>query len=159
MSGAIKAGVGLAVVVAILSVIFAATGMHEAGILPGLVLMVLYIALTIGAVFWTLKQTAAENGYGKQLLNVVVFGLVAGVLICVFSILNLNVFFPSYLEENTTAMVEFFESTNMPEEALQAQVEKLEARTAWRESMNGGIGTFVTSLVIGAIVAIFKRKK
>ena len=45
------------------------------------------------------------------------------------------------------------------EEAVQAQVDKLEARTPVRESINGAIGTFITSLVIGAIVAIFKRKK
>jgi len=159
MSGAIKAGVGLAVVVAILSVIFAVTGMHEAGLLPALVLMVLFIALTIGGVFWLLKQTAADHGYGKQLLNVVVFGLIAGVLICGFSMLNLTVLFPGYIEENTTAMVEFFEGANLPEEALQAQVEKLEARTAWSESRNGAIGTFITSFVIGAIIAIFNRKK
>ena len=159
MNAVIKASVALAILVGILSVIFAATGMHEKGILPGAVLGVLFIALTIAGVFWALSQTAADNGYGKQLSNAAVFGVIAGVLIFGFSMLNLTVLFPDYLAENTTAMIEALEGTNLPEDQLQVQVERLEGRTAVGQSVGGAIGTLVTSLVIGAIVAIFKRKE
>jgi hypothetical protein len=159
MSAAIKAGVGLAVLVEIFSVIFAATKMHQSGLAAGLVFLVVAIALNIAAVFWGLNQTASEASYGKQLVNALVIGVVAGVLICLFSILNLTVLFPDYLEENNVAMIEVFEGMNMPEQALEAQIAKLDARTAVGESVKGTIGTIVTSLVIGAIVAIFKRKK
>jgi hypothetical protein len=159
MSAVIKASVALAVLVEIVSVIFSAAGLHEKGILPGIVLLVVFIALNVGCVFWALKQTAEDNGYGKQLLNAAVFGLIAGVLIVGFAMLNLTVFFPDYLEESQTATIEFLEGMEMPAEALQAQVAKQEARTAWGDSMNGGIGTFFTSLIVGAIIAIFKRKK
>jgi hypothetical protein len=159
MSAVIKASVALAVLVAIVSVIFAVAGLHEKGIMPGIVLLVVFIALNVGCVFWALKQTAADNGYGKQLLNAAVFGLIAAVLIFGFSILNLKVFFPSYLEESTTATIEFLEGMNMPAEALQAQVQKQEARTVVGDSTGGAIGTFLTSLIVGAIIAIFKRKK
>jgi hypothetical protein len=88
-----------------------------------------------------------------------VFGLIAGVLICAFSMLNLSVLFPNYLEEESTVLIEFIEGTGLPEEAMQARIEQVEARTALRQSISGLIGTFVTSLIVGAIVAIFKRKK
>jgi hypothetical protein len=159
MHAAIKAGVGLAVVVEILTVIFAATGLHQAGLVPGLILMVLFIALTIGCVFWVLNQTAREAGYGKQLLNAAIVGVVAGVLILIFSVLNLTVFFPDYLDENNAAMIEAFEDMKMPEQMLEARIATLESRTAMGESIKGMIGTLATSVIIGAIIAIFKRKK
>lgn len=159
MGAVIKASVLLAILVAIVSVIFAAAGLHEAGLLPGIVLLVVFIALTVGCVFWALKKNAAEFGYGKQLAAAVLFGVIAAVLITGASMLNLNVFFPDYLEENTTAMIEALEGMGLPEENLQEQIANLEARTPGRESINGGIGTFFTSLIVGAIIAIFKRKK
>jgi uncharacterized membrane protein len=155
----IKFAVILAVLVEVVSVAFAAAGLHRANPMFGLVILVVFIAATVACVFLALKTTAADSGYGKQLLNSIVLGLVAGVLIVLFSILNLTVLFPAYIEESTTAMIEFFESMNMPEAQLQQQVAGLEARTAVGESVKGGIGTFVTSLVVGAIVAIFKRRK
>jgi uncharacterized membrane protein YwzB len=159
MNAAIKASVVLALSVWVVSAIFAVAGLHEANPLVGIVLFVLFIGLTVGCVFWALKTTAAENGYGKQLMSAVVLGLIAGVLIIGFSILNLTVLFPDYLDEHTTAVVEFLEGANLPEAALQKQVAALENRTTMGESIKGGIGTFATSLIFGAIIAIFKRKK
>jgi len=159
MNAAIKAGVALAVIVEVLSIIFAVAGLHQAGLVPGLILMVLFISLTIGCVFWVLNKTASEAGYGKQLMGAVVVGVVAGVLILIFSLINLNLIFQNYIEESNVAMIEAFEGMNMPEQALEAQIAKLESRTAMGESIKGMIGTFMTSVIIGAIIAIFKRKK
>jgi len=159
MNAVIKAGVALAVLVWIVSVIWAVAGLHQMNPMVGFVFLVVVIVLNAGCIFWALKQTAAENGYGKQLLNVVVFGLIAGVLICALSMLNLTVLFPNYLEEEGTVLIEFIEGAGLPEEALQGRLEQIEARTPFRQSINGLIGTFVTSLIVGAIVAIFARKK
>lgn len=126
---------------------------------PGLILLVVFIAVTIGCVFWGLSKTAGDAGYGKQLMSAVVIGVVAGILILILSLINLNLLFPNYIEENNVAMIEAFEGMNMPEQAFEAQIAKLESRTAMRESINGMIGTVVTTIIAGAIVAIFKRKK
>jgi hypothetical protein len=157
MNGVIKASVALAVAVFVVSVLFALGGLYNP--LFGIVFLVVAIVLTVGCIFWALNQTADENGYGKQFLNVVVFGLIAGVLVFAFSMLNLKVLFPDYLAERSTAVIEWLEGMDMPAETLQAQIDKIESATPTRESLNGGIGAFVTSLVVGAVVAIFKRKK
>jgi len=115
--------------------------------------------INVGCIFWGLKLTAADNGYGKQLLNALLIGVVAGLLIFAFSMINLTLLFPDYLDESSLATIEFLESRELPEQVLQAQVAKLEERTNVGEARNGAIGTIVTSLIIGAIVAIFKRKK
>ncbi len=159
MSVVIKAAVILALLVEAVAVLFAVAGLHESNPVFGIVFLVLVIGLNVACVFWVLKRTAADNGYGKQLLNATVLGLVAGTLIFVLSVVNLKLLFPDYIEQSNTAMLEFFEGLSMPEAALEQQAAKLEARTAVGESLNALIGTFFTSLIGGAIVAIFKRKK
>ncbi len=42
---------------------------------------------------------------------------------------------------------------------MDQQIAKIEAVTPMKSSMQGMIGTFFTSLIVGAIIAIFKRKK
>jgi len=159
MNSVIKASVALAVLVTIVSVIFVAAGLHESSPMLGIVLIVLFIGLNIGCLFWALSPTAAVNGYGKQMLSVVIFGVVAAVVIFGLSMLQTTVLFPDYIDESTTAMIEFFEDMDMPEDALQQQIAKAEARTPMGEARNGAIGTLITSLIVGAIVSIFKRKK
>jgi len=160
MNAVIKAGVALAVLVDVISIALIATGLLTSNpIVGGLVFLVLAITVTVGCIFWGLKQTAEDNGYLKQLLNGLLIGVVAGVLIFGLSMLNLTVLFPDYLEESKTASIEMFESMNMPEQVLEQQVDKIEGQTAVKQAVNGTIGTIVTSLIFGAIIAIFKRKK
>ena len=64
-----------------------------------------------------------------------------------------------YLEEMKTMQIASLEQWNLPEDAMDKQIAKIEAVTPVSSSMQGMIGTFFTSLIIGAIVAIFKRKK
>jgi hypothetical protein len=159
MNAVIKASVALAVLVEIVSVIWTVAGLHQMNPLLGFVYLVVVIVLNVGCIFWALKQTADQNGYGKQLLNVVVFGLIAGVLIFAFSMLHLTLLFPNYLDEEGTVLIEFVEGAGLPADATQARIDQIEARTPVRQSASGLIGTFLTSLIVGAIVAIFKRHK
>ena len=160
MNAVLKAGIGLAVIVEILSVIGIGSGMLLANpMIGGLVFIVLAIGLNAAAIFWGLAQTAGDNGYGKQLLNALLIGLVAGVLIFGFSMLNLSLLFPDYLAESKTATIEMLENMGMDESALETQATKIESQTAVGQAQSGAIGTIVTSLVLGAIIAIFKRRK
>ena len=61
--------------------------------------------------------------------------------------------------EMRDSAIAFMESSNMPEASIEAQMLKLDAATPVSQSLPALIGTFITSVVVGAIVAIFKRKK
>jgi hypothetical protein len=158
MNTVIKASVALVVVVMVISLAMYFTGMHENALIGGLGSLVLLIGANIAIVFWALNQTAAENGYGRQLGNAALIGLVGGILVFLGSMLLLTVL-PDYLEEMKTMQIASLEQFNLPEDRMDAQIAKIEAITPVKSSMQGMIGTFVTSLIIGAIIAIFKRKK
>ena len=159
MGAVIKASVALAVLVEIVSVVFTAAKLHQAGLLFGLVFLVLVLGLNVAVILWALGKTAADSGYLRQLGNAALIGVVGGILICLFSYLNMTVFFPNYLEESKTASIEALEKWNMPKEVLDAQVAKVEAQTTFGAAFQGTIGTFFWSLLVGAIVAIFKRAR
>jgi hypothetical protein len=159
MNDVVKGSVILAGLIAVLSLVIALTGMHENPMVSGLVFLVVAIGLNVWLVFWVLKRTAAQAGWGRQVLHAAIFGAIAGVLIFLFSWVMLTVLFPDYLGESVQATIAMLEGTGMPEEALRAQVAKLEAATPISQAFQGLIGTFFTSLVAGAIIAIFKRRK
>ena len=159
MNAVLKGSVALAVAVALVSILIAVTGLHTNPMVSGLVSIVVFVLFTVAAVLWVLKQTAADNGYGRQLLNGLLLGVVSGVLIFVFSWLILTVLFPDYLGESQDAMVFMLENSGLPEAQLNAQIAKVEAATPTSNAFSGMIGTIITSLVVSAIVAIFFRKK
>jgi hypothetical protein len=154
MNSVIKWALILAGAIAVMNIGLGATNTH-------LMLWSIPIAIVLNVVcvVMGLKGTAADAGYGKQLLNSAILGLVAGVPIFIVSWLCFTMLFGDYLAEDKTLWIEFFESTGMPEEAMTQQISKMEARTPFGDALSGLIGTFVTSLVIGAIAGIFLRKK
>jgi hypothetical protein len=159
MNAVLKGSVALAVTVALVSILIAVTGLHTNPMVSGLVSILVFVLCTVAAVVWVLKQTAAENSYGRQLLNGLLLGVVSGVLIFVFSWLLLTVVFPNYLDESKDATIALLENAGMPEAQLDAQIAKVEAATPISNAFSGTIGTIITSLIVSAIVAIFIRKK
>ncbi len=160
MSAVVKAGVALAVLVAVLSLALAFAGLHRNNpIAAQFAFLIPAILLSIGCVFWGLKMTAADNNYLKQLVNAVLIGLVAGALIFAFSMLLLTVLMPDYLDDVKQSTVAWLEDSNLPDEQLERQIRSVEGTTAVSQALGGFIGTFLTTLIAGAIIAIFLRKK
>ena len=158
MNSVVKASVALVIVVMVVSVLMYVTGLHENALIGGLGTLLLVIGANVAVVFWALKQTAAENGYMRQLGNGALVGLIGGVLVFLGSMALLTVL-PDYLEEVKTMQIASLEQWNLAEDVMDKQIAKIEAITPVSSSMQGMIGTFFTSLIVGAIVAIFKRKK
>ena len=160
MNSVIKSSLLLVAIIAVVSLGFTFSGFQVSNPLLGaMIFLVVAILANVGCLFWGLSGSAAESGYGKQLLNSLIFGVVAGVLIFCFSMLITTVLAPDNFDQAKTAMVEAMEGMNMPEEALALQVDKIEATTPMGESIKGLIGTIGTSLFFGAIISIFKRRK
>ena len=159
MNASVKAGVILAVLVTVVSAIVMATGLHQHFMLFGLITILVYILLNIVLVYMTLNKSAADNSYGAQLMSSAVLGLVGGVLIFIGSWVLLSMVFPDALAEIRDSAIAFMENSSMSEDMIEEQMVKLDSATPVSQSLPGLIGTFTTSVVVGAIVAIFKRKK
>ncbi len=158
MQSVIKASVALVAMVMVVSVLMYVTGLHENPLIGGLGSLLLVIGANVGVVVWALKQTAAENGYMRQLGNGALIGLIGGVLVFLGSMVLLTAI-PSYLDDMIEMQISSLEQWNLAEDVMEQQIAKIEAVTPVSSSMQGLIGTFFTSLIVGAIAAIFQRKK
>lgn len=159
MGKAIQWGLVLAVCVTALNVVLILSGLHENPFVGGIGALLVYIVLNIVIVILALMQTRGENGYGKQLTKAVVVGIAAGAAIFVSSYLTMAVVFPNALEETKQGFIALVESTGLPEAQLEAQRAQIDKMTPLGEALKGMIGTFATSLIVGAIAAIFLRRK
>ena len=158
MNAVVKWSVILVALVTLMNLIFIGTGMH-ANPLVGILGIVLAIGFNIAVVIMLLRKTRADCGYGKQLLNSILLGLIAGVLIFATSFLVLSVLFPNSIPEMIDGNIAFLESAPIDDETRQAQIAAVQGTTAMAQAVSGMMGTFFTSLLVGAILAIFLRKK
>ncbi len=159
MGPAVKWGVILAVGVSVVTLAMIGTGLHTNPILYGLGAISVFIVLNIVAVVMALRATAGDKGYLGQLGSGAVLGLVGGAAIFVLSYLITGVVFPDSIPEMVQANLELLGRSGLPEEALAAREEALRSTTAMSGAVQGLVGTFITSLVVAAITAIFVRRK
>ncbi len=159
MNTIVKASLILTGLVTVLNLIVQATGLHKDFMLGQTLFLVGAIALNVGVVYWALARDASTNAYGLQLLTALGIGLLAGLLIVVVSWFLLGVAFPSSLDEMREGAIAYMQEAGTPEAEYQRQVEMLDKATPMSQSVPGGVGTLFTSLLSGAIIAAFKRKK
>ena len=157
MLNAIKPAVILGVGVILLSTLTIATGMHTNVALQQALFLGAAIGMNVAVIIWALRGNAAENGYAAQLGISALVGLIAGVIIFIGSYVLTTVVFPDALSETADAMLPLLEQAGMSEEQIDARMAKMESPVS--NALPGLIGTFVTSLVVGAVVAIFFRRK
>ena len=159
MKAVITAAVVLAALVTLVNVAINLTGMHENPLVFGPGFIVIAALLNLAAVFWALKANAGEAGYGRQLGNGALIGVIAGALIFLSAFVLLTYVFPDSLAEMTAGTLEFLEGAGQPQEAIDKQAAAMEQMTPVTQAMGGTIGTFFTSLLGAAIMGIFLRKK
>ena len=158
MRSVIKASVALAILVGLMSVVLMITGLSRNPVVGGLGSIAVAILMNIGVVVWALKKTAVENSYRKQLVNGLLIGVIAGVLIFAISLIMLTAV-PGYFDGIKEGNLEFIRNSGLTADQVQARIASIESSTALGQSLAGLVGTLVTSFVVGAITAIFVRKK
>lgn len=120
----------------------------------------LVIPLQIGILLWSLRSTAADCGYGRQVWNGVSSSTLASMLIYASSILFTTVVFPHYFQD-----VEALGRKLMAQQGLSAaQIEtavRLQApmQTPRASAMAGAIGTVATGFLTSLVAAIWLRRK
>ncbi len=153
MNVPVRYGLILGILVTAINLAIPALGLHTSiGI--SAIFLVVVIAINIAVVIMALRQTAADANYGGQVLNGLVLGAVGGVIVFVGSWLTTSVVFPNYMAEVMEATREMVESFGLPSGEIDAQ---LAMGSSVGSAFQGAIGTVVTSVVVAAITAIFKR--
>jgi hypothetical protein len=123
-------------------------------------LFFLVIPIQIALLVFGLRSSAAENGYGKQVLSGTVASLLASALIFGGSILFTTVAFPNYFDELRAVHSSMLEKAGKSPEEIRTEVEAMAAtQTPLLQALFGAIGTIVTGFVSSLVIAAFARKR
>ena len=158
MSPVIKASITLTCAVVVVSLTLYFTGLHQRPLVGGVGSLVVVIGANIAVVLWALKQSASENGYLQQLTNAALIGALAGSLVFAASMILLTLL-PNYLAEMQAGQIAALAQWDLPEDELARQTAQIQSITPLVSSFQGTLGTFSTSVIVGAIAAIFQRRK
>ncbi len=158
MGAAVKWGVLLAVAVTVLNTIWVLAGLHTSPA-SAMGYLACAIVMDVIAVIFALKVTAAENRYGGQFLSGLVLGVVGCVLIFLTSWLELAFVFPEAIPDQIAGFKASYESMPVAYEVKQEMMAALDGVTPLNSAFHGATGTLATSVIAGAIAAIFLRRK
>ena len=158
MNAAVKWGVLLAVAVTVVNAIWVLAAMHTSPI-AAMGYLAIVIILDIVAVILAFKASAGENSYLAQLMGGLVIGMIGGLGIFITSYLMLSFVFPHVVPEQIAGFTAYYEALPLDGEQKRAMIEALQGTTPLNSAFQGAIGTLFTSLIAGAIVGIFLRKK
>jgi hypothetical protein len=121
----------------------------------------LVIVIEVAGLIWGLRQTAAQGRtYSGQVVAGTLMSIVAGVIIIGASLLFTTVAFPEYFEEIAAVNRQVLQQQGKTEAEIEAEVAAWkEAQTPERQAMYGFLGTFVTGVVVSAVVGIWIRAR
>ncbi len=159
MKEMVKAGILLAVLVAVWTYVMAFTGWIADPVLFNMFWLVILINIVV--VVLGLRWTAALGyGYGKQVGAGTGMGVVGGVLIFLNSLLLTTVIQPDLVERVHAMQADLVRGSGLTGADLDAALAQLEASsTPMAQAVAGLLGTVGTSLVVSLIAAIFIRHR
>ena len=158
MSSTVRTGLSIGFAVVAWTFVMGFTGWYLHPTLLNLFFLVIPIQIVLLVV--GLRSSAAENGYGKQVVAGTLASILASILIFGGSILFTTVAFPSYFEEIRTFQTTMLEKAGKSPEEVRAQVAAMAAtQTPFLQALFGAIGTIVTGLVSSLVIAVFARKR
>ena len=155
---AIRAGVLLGALVTVWQFLVGFTGWYKDPVLVNVFFLVIVFEIVL--LLWALRKTAPASTYGSQIVNALVFSLVASAIIFCGSLLFTTVAFPRYFEEMNAVQVQALQAQGLTDAEIQSRIAAVAPmQTPLMNALSGVIGTVVTALVVGAVAAIFWRKK
>lgn len=152
----IKYGIILGLASGILGFVLAGLGLHQNPLMPTLFVIVVFI-LNIVLIYIALKEMAATSTWGKQVVNGLTLGVIAGVIAFLSSLLMTEVVFTNYYDELLTAQRNLIVNAGLPQEVVEAQLQALDQVTPMASAFQGFLGSVLTSLIASAIIGIFQR--
>ena len=104
-----------------------------------------------------LRQTAANSGWGGQVLNGLILGAVGAAIIFLSSFSMTAIVFPEYYAEFAEAARTRAIAEGLAPGEIEARVASATGTPA-SSALSGAIGTIVTSLVVAAVLGGFLRR-
>lgn len=119
------------------------------------------VVIEIAGLIWGLKQTAAQGRtYSGQVVAGTLMSIVAGIVIIGSSLLFTTVFFPDYFRELEAVYRDILLQQGKTEAEIASEISTWSAgQTPMRQAMNGFLGTFVTGVIVSAVIAIWVRAR
>ena len=158
MSPTVKTGVAIGVVTFLWTLVMGVTGWYkDPAMVPVFFLVVVFEVLLL---FWGLRQTAAANGYGQQVVTGTMMAAIAAPIIFVGSMIFTRVLFPNYFAELQDIQTQMLTSQGLPADEVKRQVEQaMQMQTPVANALTGAVATVITGAIASALIAIGVRKK
>lgn len=122
-------------------------------------LFFIVILVEVAGLIWGLRRTAAQGrSYSGQVVAGTMMSIIAGLVIIASSLIFTTVAFPEYFNEVNAAA----RTMMLKEGKTEAEIQELLKATApmqtpIRNALTGFIGTFVTGVIVSAVVAVWLR--
>ena len=120
------------------------------------------IAIEVGVLMWGLTQTARKEGrtYSGQVVAGTLISIIGGVVIVGFSLLFTTVAFPEYFTEMEAAYRGILRQEGKTEAEIATLIaEWSKGQSPMLQALYGFLGTFVTGVVVSAVLAIWVRAR
>ncbi|MCU0256085.1 MAG: DUF4199 domain-containing protein [Vicinamibacterales bacterium] len=158
MSPTVKTGLAIGIVTFLWTLVMGVTGWYkDPAMVPAFFLVIVFEVLLL---YWGLKQTAATNGYGAQVVAGTMMAVVAAVVIAAGSYLFTTVLFPNYFDDLRDMQTQMLKAQGVAEAEIARQVEAaMQMQTPVINAVTGAIGTIVTGAIASALIAIGVRRK
>lgn len=159
MSPTVAAGLLLGVLCGLWTFVMGFTGWYKD---PGKAsAFFVVIAIEIAVLIWGLSRTAREGRtYSGQVVAGTMISIIGGIIIVGFSLLFTTVFFPNYFNELEVVYRDMLLKEGKSEAEVSALVAEWSAgQTPMLQALYGFLGTFVTGVVVSAVLAIWVRAR
>lgn len=124
-------------------------------------LFFLVILIEVAGLIWGLRRTAAQGRtYSGQVVAGTLMSIIAGLVIIVASLIFTTVAFPDYFSEVNAVSREMMLKEGKTEAEIQEMLTAAAPmQTPMRNALTGFIGTFVTGVLVSAVVSIWFRAR
>jgi hypothetical protein len=158
MNVTVKTGVLIGVLCAAWTYVMGFTGWFKDPTLQAAFFVVILIEVAL--LLWGLRQTAAANAYGRQVVTGTTMAAIAAAIIFVNSLVFAMVVFPNYFRDIEQAYRQILSAQGKSEsEIAEAIAQQASMQTPFIQALSGAVGTIVTGFVASLLIAIRYRRR
>lgn len=126
----------------------------------GMITLLVFIAIEVAVLVWGLRATAADRGYGGQVIAGLLMAIIGAIIIFLGSLILTPMLAPDYPEIARVQQEMQLAEQGMSDAEIEQMLDNTAMfRTPMFGAISGAIMTVLTGLVISLITAAFIRRK